>query len=187
MHYCVFVLIPSGAEPESAVAAALEPFDEDLQVEPYRVHFDHNEVIRMAKHFKVDPANLQELAKRMPEWTDSDGGVDRNGLYYLSTCNPDGRFDWYEIGGRWDGYIPRSQHNTINAGTLARSNHLGKCLPYYVLTPDGKWIEHEHYYLEGDWRAVKKIAMKQQKWLQLVRDTLQRWPEYTAVCVDIHS
>jgi hypothetical protein len=187
MHFCVFVLVPSVEDIEAAVDVALSPFDEALEVEPYRVHFDHGDVIALAKHFHIDPANLHRLAKKMPEWTNREGGVDRDGLFEINTWNPEGQWDWFEIGGRWDQYIPHSKNNTINAGTLARSNYLSQCLPNYLLTPDKEWLEHERFYLNPDRKGSQRVALKDGDWFQLVRDTLQRWPDYTVVCVDIHS
>ena len=187
MHYCVFILIPSDNDIDGGVAEALAPFDEANDVAPYRVHLDHHRVRMMAEHYGIDPANLHELVKRMPEWTNCKGGVDRAGLYYLSTCNPDGYWDWYEIGGRWHGYIPGSRRNAIAAGKLAASPKLADRLPCYILTPDGEWIEHMRCYVSPDWKDVKIEQMKPEDWLQLVRDTLNRWDDHQVVCVDIHS
>lgn len=186
MHFCVFVLIPSETNIQDAVAEAMKPFDEAVEVQPYRVYLPHHEVRQMAACFKIEPANLHELAKRLPEWTKREGGVDRDGLYYVSPCNPDGRWDWYEIGGRWNGFIPRAHQNTIKASTLAKSPKLKHCLPFFVLTPQSEWIEHERCYFDGDWKNLKREEMKSADWARLVRETLRRWPDHQVVCVDIH-
>lgn len=186
MHYCAFVLIDAVDDVESAVDSRLQSFDEGLEVEPYRVHLSHQGVRRMAEHYKIHPADLQALVEKMPEWTNRSGGVDRDGLYYLTTCNPDGRWDWYEIGGRWNRYIPGARNNVINAGTLAKSPNLPRCLPYFVLTPGGNWLERERFYFADDWKATKKEALDDEEWLRIVRDVLHRWPDCRVVCVDIH-
>lgn len=190
MHYCVFVLLHPDMDRtglDATVGALLEGFDEADEVEPYRVHFNHEEVRRMAKHFRLKPANLHALAEEMPAWMGREGGVDRDGLYYLTTCNPDGYFDWYEIGGRWDGYIPESCNNVILAGTLAASPALGRCLPFYVLTPEGQWLEKERWYFAGEPADIKTEKLAKKEWLQIVRGTLEQWPDHHVVCVDIHS
>jgi hypothetical protein len=186
MHYCVFVMIGPDTDIETGVAKALAPFEEALTVEPYRIHFDHSEVQWMSAYFNIPPANLHELAKRMPDWTGDPGGVDREGLYRLAAFNPDGRWDWYEIGGRWGGYIPHSRGNALKAKTLANAAYLKDCLPYFVLTPDGEWLEHERYYVAGDLESVKTEQLKDGEWLAIVRETLLRWPDHRVVCVDIH-
>ena len=179
-------MIGPNTDTDDAVEAALAPFDESLDVEPFRIHLDHKEILLMANHYNVSPANLQELATHMPAWRSGEGGVDREGLFRLSTCNPDGRWDWYEIGGRWDGNIPYSRSNVIRAGTLARSKHLEKCLLDYVVTPSGQWLEHERFYPTSEWRTVDKESLPESEWLGIVRETLLRWPDYRVVCVDIH-
>lgn len=184
MHYCVFVMIGPDTHIETAVAQALAPFDEDLTVKEYRIHFDVDEVQRMARHFKIPPSHLHELARKMPGWTGNPGGVDCRGLYRVVSHNPDGYWDWYEIGGRWDGSIPNSTENTIRAESLYNGKHLKRCLPYAILTPDGEWIEREHVYFSGIKFVVHQIKPKQ--WLKIVRDILTRWPDHQVVCVDIH-
>src|SRR5687768_15678571 len=83
VHYCVFVMIGPKTDIETAVELAMAPFDENLEVEPYRIHFDHVDVKRMADHYGADPAYLHELAGRMPDWSGCAGGVDRDGLYQV--------------------------------------------------------------------------------------------------------
>lgn len=187
MHYCMFVMIGLHTDTEFAVFEALAPFDEQLKVAPFRDHLDLTEVRMMAKHYSLDSANLHELATHMNDWRGRTGGVDREGLYSLSTGNPDGRWDWYEIGGRWNRYIPHSRSNTITAVTLARAEYLGRCLPYFIVTPDGEWLERERYYTSSDLKSVKKEALEEDAWLRIVRDTLLRWPKHRVVCVDIHA
>lgn len=190
MHSCVFVLVHPTMDLldlDGTIGAVLEAFDEGMEVESYRVHLDHHGVRQMAQQYKIHPANVHALAKNMHDWTHREGGVDRDGLYYLSTCNPDGYFDWYEVGGRFDGYIPGSVNNTILASTLASSAALRRCLPYYLLTPEGDWLGYERFYINSDWKKAKTDKLTMKEWLRIVRDTLNRWPDHNVVCVDIHS
>jgi hypothetical protein len=186
MHYCVFVMIDPDTDIETGVQEALAPFDEELEVEPYRVHFSHGEVRMMAEHYRIDPADLHALVRKMPDWTRREGGVDRFGLYYSTTSNPDGRWDWYEIGGRWNGYIPRAANNNILAGILAKARHLRDCLPCFVLTPKGRWLERERYYVSKESKRVKQEKLNDRQWLKRVREVLLEWPNCRVVCVDIH-
>jgi hypothetical protein len=186
MHYCSFVMIGPDINIEDAVQEALAPFDSNATVEPYRVWMTHADVRRMAKHYRIHPAKLHDLAKQMADWTGCQGGVDWRGLYRLTADNPDGRWDWYEIGGRWDGYIPHVRGNVIRAGTLAKADYLSNCLPNFLLTPEAEWIERERYYFGDDWKHVQKEELKASQWLELVRQSLGRWPHHKVVCVDIH-
>ena len=185
MHYCVFVMIGPDADLEIGVTRALAPFDGDLTVEQYRIHLPVEEVQQMARHFKIPPSHLHELARKLPDWCNDPGGVDGTGLYRLASHNPDGRWDWYEIGGRWNGYIPGSIENAIHAENLANSKGLARCLPHAILTPDGEWIEPEHCYRLG-WKFIVH-EIKPERWMKIVREFLLRWPDHRVVCVDIHN
>jgi hypothetical protein len=143
MHYCTFVIIGPKGDPDALVAGALAPFDEALAVPPYREYLQPFDIERMASHYKLDRNDLNALAERMKHWTGRPGGVDQRGLYFATTNNPQCRWDWYEIGGRWSGFLKRASRNVISTRALRKSPDLKDLLPYYVLTPDGTWLEHE--------------------------------------------
>jgi len=186
MHYSTFVIIGRDDDPEAAVAQALHPFDEDLEVEPYRDYLDASDIQRMAAHYGIPPTDLPSLVRKMEDWRGREGGVDAHGLYAVTTCNPDGKWDWYEIGGRWDGYIPGSSRNVLSARALLRSRRFRKCLPYYLVTPDGRWLEHEDAPL---FAAPTTPAQRraERRWLAQVRRVLKEYIDRKVVCVDIHS
>ena len=79
--------------------------------------------------------------------------TDENGNIY-STCNTDGHWDWYEIGGRWSGllkvgneYVNSARVKDIDFGSEPFST-------FAVLFPDGEWYEHEPVLVsECDWAA----------------------------------
>jgi len=186
MHFCTFVIIGKRDDPEMAVARALEPFDESLAVEAYRDYLDPSDIERMAAHYGIPATDLPALTHKMKDWRKCEGGVDARGLYALSTYNPDGKWDWYEIGGRWDRYIPRSRANVISARALHRSRHLHKRLPYYLVTPEGRWLESE-----AGWRfgtpATAADRRAERRWLAQVRRVLKQYMDRKVVCVDVHS
>ena len=186
MHYCTFVIIGPEGDPDTLVAKALEPFDEQLKVAPYRKYLEQYEIVRMSKHYKLDQHNLHALAERLADWVGWPGGVDRRGLFYTTTLNPDGRWDWYEIGGRWNGYIKGAKWNVISTGALLKSPHLKDALPCYVLTPDGTWLEHERFFPD-EFPKGRFERKPDDVWLQEVRAALERHPNSRVVCVDIHN
>lgn len=175
-------MIEPDADIELGTADAMAPFDEHREVAAYRVHLDHAGLLRMAERYGIAAADHQALSEKMEDWTLRRGGFDVAGLYYLTTNNPDGRFDWYEIGGRWDGWL--NHQNVITADRLASGPKLKMHLPYFVLNPDGVWIQREQLYIVG--KDVKTETIPEQDWLTKVRQQLQRWPEYQVVCVDAH-
>lgn len=93
---------------------------------------------------------------------------------YRSTRNPESKWDWFEIGGRWDGEIPG---NRVLASKL--SNDL---LPHAVVTPDGKWHEQG----EMGWWGMSFGDKPEEEWREKVRRLFLEFKESLAVAVDCH-
>lgn len=91
MHFCVYILIPSEGDIEELVASALHPYDEDLEVAPYKVYLDAGEIEAMRKHYGVRRSDWQALVSHMEEWSGSPGGIDSQGLFSIKTYNPQGK------------------------------------------------------------------------------------------------
>lgn len=161
-HWCLLAGVSHETDPAEvsrAVVAAMERYDENLVVAPYKDYFDARRIVWMAEtylantpeeraahdaweqrraqiaprpsplggehaeralreweqanpepllhHLPQDwqptPADLAQLVPHLPDWCGATGGVDATGLYVVTTSNPAGHWDWYEIGGRWDG------------------------------------------------------------------------------------
>jgi hypothetical protein len=83
----------------------LAPFAEYVETQPYKEFVEPDELEQMAKHFGITSIDIDALAAKLPEWHRADGGVEDGRLFYWSTANPHTRFDWYEIGGRFSGYL----------------------------------------------------------------------------------
>jgi len=186
MHYWTFVIIGPKGDPEQLVADRLEPFNEQRKVAPYREYLAKFEIARMAEHYKLKRNDLRALAERMEDWRGWPGGVDGKRLFYTTTLNPDGRWDWYEIGGRWNGRIKEAKRNVISTRALRKSPHLKDSLPYYVVTPDGTWLEHQSFFGDGRWSG--RLERKPDDlWFREVTEALEDYPAHRVVCVDIHN
>jgi hypothetical protein len=183
MHYCVYVFIPKEGDIEVLVAQALAPFDEDRQVPPYKSYLDAGEVKAMAKHYRVKPGDLGALTRHMEDWKGCPGGMEGKRLFAVKTWNPAGKWDWYEIGGRWDA---RLRNNAVMAKTLLERPDLRDLLPFALVTPDGLWQEREALITQGwmKWRVERKTGGA---WRRQVRAALRRFPDRRVVCVDVHS
>ena len=108
-HITVTVAIPAevnpGPELYEAVSAALDPFDENLEVETY-VDLTAQQIANDTEFQKFwlklteeKPAAVS-FAHAVEGWWGGQLGEDGN---LWSTCNPEGRWDWWVIGGRWAG------------------------------------------------------------------------------------
>lgn len=50
------------------------------------------------------PFTREDLPGKMEDWRGCEGGIEEDGrLYAVSTYNPDSKWDWYQVGGRWSG------------------------------------------------------------------------------------
>jgi hypothetical protein len=184
MHFCTYVIIgPEGAA-ASKVAEALAPFDDSLEVEPYKDYLAESEIKGMAKFCGVDKTDVATLIGKMPAWRSASGGQDEVGLFCWLTANPNGRWDWYKIGGRWNGVF--GGENVMQAKTLLESSNLKDRLPAFLLTPDGVWYEVETIINAGDYQ-FSSVRKTNDRWLIEVKQVLARWPGHRVVCVDIHS
>jgi hypothetical protein len=83
--------------------------------------------------------------------------------------NPDAKWDWYVIGGRWDGWALNKQSerediadNMAFAGEIAVREEM----PFAIITPDGTW----HELGDGDARRL-----------------LMRYAELRIVILDAHA
>lgn len=124
-HYTVLVITSDGDYEK-----ALEPFDENLEMEPYiyktkeqciqelieykRRYDNHDENFNRQwfnENFSdvdfSDGKSIYEAFRKYHDYYDYDeeGNV-------LSTCNPNSKWDWYQLGGRWNGSLRLKEGTT---------------------------------------------------------------------------
>lgn len=129
-HYTVAVI----HRKDQDIAELLKPYDENLEVEPY-IKYTKEEAIKWAKdNFKpgrTDDEYYEIMADGRQ--TDEEGNI-------YSTYNPDAKWDWYEVGGRWSDLLShketREHSNELPIKDIYRAPGLDT---YAVVTPDGVW------------------------------------------------
>ncbi|MBK6906308.1 MAG: hypothetical protein IPH08_04065 [Rhodocyclaceae bacterium] len=99
-HYVVVVV----GDPDK-LAEHLAPFDENVEVEPYR-HPVGDWEIEYAVNNGAPAGDWAAIAAKLnDEFSDSGSYLaDDEGVYQMSTYNPKSKWDWYVVGGRWDGF-----------------------------------------------------------------------------------
>lgn len=194
-HATVLVIVVDAAgieQVERTAAKMLAPYDENLDVEPYRDYPDEGELTRMRAWFEETycyaPA-VKDLADVMQQWHNTPGYVDEEGkLYRMSTYNPNSKWDWYQVGGRSEGtgyaqFAVDSDHpNHLRAeGFDVRRV---QWTPYSVLTPDGAW----HTQGRLGWFGVSIDAMDDEAWTTHVEQLLAPYqqPGVALLVVDYH-
>ena len=135
-HYTVGIITkekPSYTQIEDM----LEPYSENLRVAPYIVrsyeevkkelvkylekvvkYYEENNELdkrRIAETKKLAEALKEDDIKYIRDWNEIDKyyyGIDEKGNA-LSTYNPNSKWDWWEIGGRWNGLIKNNQQKLV--------------------------------------------------------------------------
>jgi hypothetical protein len=155
----------------------LEKYNENIRVEPYieytkeeaidEVKLNHAHNYEKALEILSDPEISSEIRLRSEKiiesglfisWEDAwkeakEWGyvVDEENECLLSTYNPDSKWDWYIIGGRWDGYLPLidpdSEGNKVFVNTAMSSDidwdyvFKNDLVPFCYVTEEGEWCE----------------------------------------------
>ena len=182
-HYVVLVI---GENPESQ----LEPFDENLECEPYLVgDVDEAEKQRMLDFYERTGEKFNSFeecyAVNGNNWNGNRYQLDNDGVWReYSTYNPDSKWDWYELGGRWSGGFIKLKdgcQGVVGCGSWANGYESGvdqaykrdidfdkidraQFIPYAVLY-EGEWISRgdmgwwaitlKEHYSSDDWH--KKV------------------------------
>lgn len=103
-HYAVLVIHDKGQSIEELLA----PYSENLKVEPY-LEYKHNDAIEMIKKEYIpfndflkgysDDELLNWFVKQYSSYSLKDGDI-------YTTYNPNSKWDWYQIGGRFGSRLP---------------------------------------------------------------------------------
>lgn len=230
MHYFIIVIIPKSTPKGSMyslVESMLEPYDENLEVDPYVANcFCVGSLVRkiaigvaeaykpmsdIHKEYNALPFNLksnvewnqftkeyyrieEDILKFHPlkSKTDPSCSECKGAGKYLTTSNPRGRWDWWVIGGRWDGIIRNLNtyatcekcnknsshgfsvdHRLIKNNMISVSKLLSDFSCHIIITPDGQWHEEN-----DSWS--KRYA---KGWLTKI---LSKYKSYIAIGCDIH-
>jgi len=194
-HFFTVVLVEPELEKdeiEERVSELLAPYDENLQINPYRVYLDPEDIKNMAEHYKLDPNNSAGIIKKIKDWSGDRGGIDDKGLYRISTYNPKSKWDWWRIGGRWNGEIKgayRGSKDGFNFDDEFETLEENICpiseLPenleiFAIVTPDGFWHEKGHMGWFGCTSNINK------DWKKIVKDLLKKYSNYIAIGCDLH-
>jgi len=114
-----------------------------------------------------------------------------------STYNPDSKWDWWRVGGRWDGAIRalpalEDEDRGFNFGGKFESTErnvtttdavLEKGIsPFAILTPDGAWHESG----EMGWWGIVTDRKDEATWDETVKAILRAYPGHLAVGCDLH-
>jgi hypothetical protein len=101
----------------------------------------------------------------------------------ISTYNPESKWDWYVIGGRWDGWIndKETSGESVSDNTATTDQAIaGDKIPHAIITPDGEWLERG----QMGWWAI--LITENEDWDSDAKAILARYPGHRLVIVDAH-
>ena len=114
---------------------------------------------------------------------------------YETTYNPKSKWDWYVIGGRYDGVVKNNYQSSENGFNFGEQHHSlenntasiqyildNEILPFAILTPEGEWIEKGEM---GWWGIVfneKDCDISDKE----LTDTLTKYKDNYVVGLDCH-
>lgn len=170
-HYTTLVLIggvPSNIE-ESA-AEQLKPFDENTEVPEYETdcHCVKQGTTATCGFYteKYHPGG-HKPGERFED-NSGCGGTGR----IVTTYNPKSKWDWWEVGGRWQG--------DLNGKNSCAVQELNGYVPFAILTPDGHWHERGKM---GWWACVSE---EKPDWDKQAKAILAQYPNCIAILCDLH-
>ena len=100
----------------------------------------------------------------------------------LSTYNPNSKWDWYTIGGRWNNYLKTLSGETTNED-YASEIDWKDIIPFAFVTPIGEWHERG----EMGWWACVSNGKNIEDWKSEFKEFLDNLDEDTIVTVvDCH-
>ena len=196
----------------------LEQYYEGLEVEPY-IHRTKEEAIEKAKKHHTE--NYEYAVKKLESdtltqedrdyymdvvndgcsLTDEDAWkqvqdwgyqIDDEGNL-LTTYNPDSKWDWYSIGGRWSGFLPLKEldsegnHLTTNEALVGEVDweYLlnEKFPPFCFVTEDGEWFEKG----EMGWWGITTNEKSEDTWETQFSNYIKKLdPDCLVTVIDFH-
>lgn len=199
-HFVILVI----AETEAKITDLLAPYSEHIQVAPYNDDTTREEVA--ATYEKVKRDLLNPTTK--PQYVSEDHLIEliRNNMYsniatlsledfawewygqklgathLLTTYNPQSKWDWYEIGGRWDNIFDLTppQNSFTGKEFLAKNNQ--SYVPSVIVTPDGVWHSEKNW----GWWACYEQKIAPDTWNELFTQILTQFGDSRLFVVDCY-
>lgn len=172
-HFTTCAMVPMDLDQEpqvfldsldSVINEIFKKFDINFKIEPYKFYVDIETIERMARRYKIDKENFKELAEKMEDWDGNKGGVDDSGLYAISTTNPNGHIDAWEV----SEVVP-------DVNDLLKE----KFVAHAIVSPDGDWIASDTWFYSVGDSNQKEFDEWNEKFAALLR----KYQKDGAVCV----
>lgn len=203
-HFTVGIIVPQGVpDVEHFIVQMMDPYYEHTEADPYvcysleRAAADIQRDIKRLERiierqdpdYSLDQCRdiLEKLRCTVPEekyqeYIQFHENFDDQGQP-ISTYNPDSKWDWYVVGGRWDGWInDRDASGERIDDNIAPTEHVlcAEKIPHAIITPDGQWHERG----QMGWWAI--LITENENWDSGAKQILASYPGHRIVIVDAH-
>jgi len=100
----------------------------------------------------------------------------------LSTYNPNAKWDWYQVGGRWDGFFKTKEGKDVNATTIGELD-FSSLRPTFAVLKYGEWHEKG----EMGWWAMVSKEKAEEDWATEFHELFQGLPDSMPITlIDAH-
>ena len=203
-HFTIGIILPNEIENIQAyIANVMEPYFEHSNAAPYicyspeqaakdlaeTIHRLELAISRKEQSYDIDKCREQLASLRAmtaedkyAEFCKFHDHFNRSGDP-ISTYNPLSKWDWYVIGGRWDGWINdrKSTQESLAANTALTDVAIARNkIPHAIITPDGYWHEHGRM----GWWGI--LITENDDWEAEARSILAQYPGQNLIIVDAH-
>lgn len=206
MHYVMLALVPQSVS-AGAVAGFLDdlmaPFDENQEV-PVQLVPAEPWMDRLLRDFglSVDPGHpdyLREYVAAHNKRASTAYTMAENPTEFLTLVdgalhtwtkwNPQGKWDWWVVGGRWTGVLNEAAvPDDIHTNSLPVPDILAKgWLPHTILTPAGQWAEHQFSFSVSTSGAFQGEYEADETWRERATRILENHRDCIGIVVDYHS
>ncbi len=169
MHFPLAVI----TDEDTQYDELLERYYENLPAEKM-LYMTREDAIDFGRNLLNKKATKEDCYQAVAQSFDKDMIDEEGNLYYMS--NPNAKWDWYEVGGRWYNLIRMKNGVKVNSCMVKDidTNEFGKTVnTFAVITPDGEWYE---------------CGKDKRDWNEKYYDTFIKDadPEHTITIVDCH-
>ena len=99
-----------------------------------------------------------------------------------TTYNSRSKWDWYELGGRWEESFQEFQGESVSMFIDAKEDDGKQLRTFAIVTPEGEWLEKGkmHFF------AVVTDKKDPQEWEACYNETLEKYRDHKALFYDCH-
>ncbi len=203
-HFTIAIVVPHDIQDIDAfITEQMAPFDESLKVKPYvsysivkaatelhdTMHRFERIISRNDPNYNIEKCReeIERLRQTTPEQRYQEYLKYHDRFNHagepISTYNPDSKWDWYVVGGRWDGWIndrkASGERIDANMATTEQAIERHK-IPHAIITPDGQWHEHG----EMGWWGI--MLTENEQWDTEALKLFALYPGHQVVIIDAH-